>query len=112
MGASENASQKRSEMQSLSLRCDVRAFKAANPGCELADFVRWHSPRDWIADADASAPSEFGGCMGPFEMPVCCVSGFALLLDGTRCVGQGIYSLRRKKRNGPVHVALSVWTKY
>ena len=22
-------------------------FQAANPGCVLADFVRWHSPRDW-----------------------------------------------------------------
>lgn len=26
----------------------MEAFKAANPkGC-LGDFVRWHSPRDWI----------------------------------------------------------------
>ena len=23
------------------------AFKAANPGCTIGDFVRWHSPRDW-----------------------------------------------------------------
>jgi hypothetical protein len=26
----------------------MSAFKAANPGCVLEDFVRWHSPRDWI----------------------------------------------------------------
>jgi hypothetical protein len=26
----------------------MSAFKAANPGCCLEDFVRWHSPRDWI----------------------------------------------------------------
>ncbi|KXS20019.1 hypothetical protein M427DRAFT_400291 [Gonapodya prolifera JEL478] len=25
----------------------MSAFKAANPGAVLADFVRWHSPRDW-----------------------------------------------------------------
>ena len=25
----------------------MESFKAANPGCVLADFVRWHSPRDW-----------------------------------------------------------------
>ena len=27
----------------------MEAFKAANPGACLEDFVRWHSPRDWIA---------------------------------------------------------------
>ncbi|PKI77540.1 hypothetical protein CRG98_002146 [Punica granatum] len=26
---------------------DMQAFKAANPGCILEDFVRWHSPPDW-----------------------------------------------------------------
>ena len=26
---------------------DMQSFKAANPGCVLADFVRWHSPRDY-----------------------------------------------------------------
>ncbi|MCH94210.1 rab3 GTPase-activating protein catalytic subunit-like, partial [Trifolium medium] len=25
----------------------MQAFKAANPGCILEDFVRWHSPPDW-----------------------------------------------------------------
>lgn len=29
----------------------MMAFKAANPGCSLPDFVRWHSPRDWIVDS-------------------------------------------------------------
>jgi len=28
----------------------MEAFKAANPGCVLGDFVRWYSPRDWIED--------------------------------------------------------------
>lgn len=31
---------------------DMQAFKAANPGCCLEDFVRWHSPRDFIEDED------------------------------------------------------------
>ncbi|XVF03833.1 hypothetical protein REPUB_Repub05bG0026700 [Reevesia pubescens] len=30
------------------LLSDMQAFKAANPGCILEDFVRWHSPPDWI----------------------------------------------------------------
>ena len=29
------------------LQADMAAFKAANPACQLADFVRWHSPKDW-----------------------------------------------------------------
>jgi hypothetical protein len=30
----------------------MQAFKAANPGCVLADFIRWHSPRDWITETE------------------------------------------------------------
>lgn len=30
------------------LTADMSAFKAANPGATLGDFVRWHSPRDWL----------------------------------------------------------------
>ncbi|KAK4796990.1 hypothetical protein SAY86_029316 [Trapa natans] len=29
------------------LLSDMQAFKAANPGCILEDFVRWHFPPDW-----------------------------------------------------------------
>lgn len=25
-------------------------FQAANPGAEIEDFIRWHSPRDWIEE--------------------------------------------------------------
>ncbi|KAJ1291060.1 hypothetical protein BS78_02G290700 [Paspalum vaginatum] len=32
------------------LLSDMQAFKAANPGCVLEDFVRWHSPPDWSED--------------------------------------------------------------
>jgi hypothetical protein len=28
----------------------MAAFKAANIGCCLEDFVRWHSPSDWIKE--------------------------------------------------------------
>jgi len=31
--------------------CDMQGFKAANPGCVLADFVRWYSPADWSGSA-------------------------------------------------------------
>ena len=37
----------------------AQAFKAANPGCVLQDFVRWHSPRDWIV-ADGEIADERG----------------------------------------------------
>ncbi|KAF5807449.1 putative Rab3 GTPase-activating protein catalytic subunit [Helianthus annuus] len=33
------------------LLSDMQAFKAANPGCILEDFVRWHSPPDWMEPA-------------------------------------------------------------
>jgi Rab3 GTPase-activating protein catalytic subunit len=35
-------------MQSACLLSDMEAFKAANPGCCMGDFVRWYSPRDWV----------------------------------------------------------------
>ena len=33
---------------------DIAAFKAANPGAELTDFVRWHSRSDWLVPEGAS----------------------------------------------------------
>ncbi|KAJ3155310.1 Rab3 GTPase-activating protein catalytic subunit [Geranomyces michiganensis] len=41
----------RAREQSSGLRSDMMAFKAANPGCGIEDFVRWWSPRDWIEDS-------------------------------------------------------------
>ncbi|CAI5964586.1 unnamed protein product [Closterium sp. NIES-65] len=32
----------------------MQAFKAANPGCILEDFVRWYSPADWSSDAPST----------------------------------------------------------
>ncbi|XGW05805.1 hypothetical protein V3C99_016283 [Haemonchus contortus] len=34
------------------LRSDMQAFKAANPKCCLEDFIRWHSPKDWIEEEE------------------------------------------------------------
>lgn len=48
LGTSENATQQRAKLQSAQLYSDMQAFKAANPFACLEDFVRWHSPRDWI----------------------------------------------------------------
>eukprot|EP00158_Paraphelidium_tribonemae_P008468 Partr_v1_DN28585_c2_g1_i6_m73278 putative RAB3 GTPase activating protein subunit 1 (Catalytic) len=50
LGSSEEASKIRSRMQSAQLLSDMQAFKAANPGCIIADFIRWHSPRDFLGD--------------------------------------------------------------
>lgn len=50
LGTSENATQQRAKLQSAQLYSDMQAFKAANPFACLEDFVRWHSPRDWIVD--------------------------------------------------------------
>ncbi|KAL0750219.1 hypothetical protein Bca101_032222 [Brassica carinata] len=36
------------------LLSDMQAFKAANPGCILEDFVRWHSPPDWTGNDTSS----------------------------------------------------------
>lgn len=36
------------------LLSDMQAFKAANPGCCIEDFVRWHSPRDYIDNEDGT----------------------------------------------------------
>ncbi|KAK4804884.1 hypothetical protein SAY86_004701 [Trapa natans] len=36
------------------LLSDMQAFKAANPGCILEDFVRWHSPPDWTEAEEGS----------------------------------------------------------
>lgn len=46
LGNTKEGSKIRAKMQSISLRSDMEAFKAANPGCVLEDFVTWYSPRD------------------------------------------------------------------
>ena len=57
LGTSKEAAAVRAKMQSSSLVSDMEAFKAANPGCLLEDFVRWYSPRDWIEQEDSNDDS-------------------------------------------------------
>lgn len=52
LGTSPEGAHLRARMQSACLLSDMEAFKAANPGCCLGDFVRWYSPRDWITGDD------------------------------------------------------------
>ncbi|XP_061342250.1 uncharacterized protein LOC133288494 isoform X2 [Gastrolobium bilobum] len=40
------------------LLSDMQAFKAANPGCILEDFVRWHSPPDWTDNETSTEDSD------------------------------------------------------
>lgn len=48
LGGSAESAVLRQQLQSAALVSDMQAFKAANPGCCLADFIRWYSPKDWI----------------------------------------------------------------
>ncbi len=50
-----DARRARARIQSEMLISDIAAFKAANPGSCLADFIRWHSPRDYSTEAGLSA---------------------------------------------------------
>ena len=47
LGTSQEATELRQQLQTKSLVSDMQAFKAANPSCEFADFIRWHSQKDW-----------------------------------------------------------------
>lgn len=42
---------------------DMEAFKAANPGCCFEDFVRWHSPRDFIVDDEKTGKGHLSSRM-------------------------------------------------
>ena len=52
LGCDAVGSHMRARVMSSALLSDMEAFKAANPGSVLEDFVRWYSPRDWITDDD------------------------------------------------------------
>ncbi|XP_012555264.2 rab3 GTPase-activating protein catalytic subunit isoform X1 [Hydra vulgaris] len=58
LGTSAEASKSRVRMQCASLLADMEAFKAANPGCILPDFVRWHSPNDWLLGPETDEERE------------------------------------------------------
>jgi len=58
LGTSEEAARIRAQMQSASLLSDMEAFKAANPDCVLADFVRWYSPNDFLSGPETNEEKE------------------------------------------------------
>ncbi|KAJ1891338.1 hypothetical protein LPJ66_006972 [Kickxella alabastrina] len=66
-GTSNDGAKQRAQLQCAELISDMESFKAANPGCVLADFVRWHSPRDWVvpegslSDKDGSLSMRMSG---------------------------------------------------
>ncbi|CAG0900347.1 unnamed protein product, partial [Cyprideis torosa] len=68
LGSDTFGSHMRARLQSASLLSDMEAFKAANPGCELADFVRWYSPRDWILEEGESEGSVHGSLSPRMEI--------------------------------------------
>lgn len=57
LGTDDEGAQLRAQMQCACLMSDMQAFKAANPGCCLEDFVHWYSPRDWVEE---DGQDEFG----------------------------------------------------
>ncbi|TYZ67092.1 hypothetical protein PybrP1_004689, partial [[Pythium] brassicae (nom. inval.)] len=64
LGGGVESARLRQQLQSAALVSDMQAFKAANPGCCLADFVRWYSPKDWLpldAGSEASLPLDGEG---------------------------------------------------
>ena len=54
LGTSSEGAALRAKMQSAGLFSDMEAFKAANPGSILEDFVRWYSPRDYESESGLS----------------------------------------------------------
>uniref|UniRef100_F1KUP6 Rab3 GTPase-activating protein catalytic subunit n=1 Tax=Ascaris suum TaxID=6253 RepID=F1KUP6_ASCSU len=48
--SSLGSAEARAKVHLDSLLSDMQSFKAANPGCVFEDFVRWHSPRDYVVD--------------------------------------------------------------
>ncbi|KAJ1564201.1 Rab3 GTPase-activating protein catalytic subunit, partial [Cladochytrium tenue] len=63
LGTTEEAARIRARLQSSHLKSDMESFKAANPHASLEDFVRWHSPRDWIEDPSAKYGGYLSGRM-------------------------------------------------
>lgn len=56
MNNSPEDSKLKIRLQSAGLLSDMEAFKAANSGARFEDFIRWHSPRDWVELDDEDLP--------------------------------------------------------
>ncbi len=103
LGSSSEGSMLRAKVHSDHLLSDMQAFKvrqlsednsegictecplctqAANPGAVLEDFVRWHSPRDWIEDAAlqdrGQLPKRRFSFAPQLAVPFACLQAFCL----------------------------------
>lgn len=70
LGDTPGAGAARARLQADSLMSDMQAFKAANlhqGGGVLGDFIRWHSPRDWIVDETEPRGTTAGEAGGPAD---------------------------------------------
>lgn len=54
-------------MMILNFCTDMSAFKAANPDAVFEDFIRWHSPGDWINDENEGSSPSRSLAMGSFK---------------------------------------------
>ena len=62
LGSHSDATNVRARLQCHQLKSDMQAFKAANPKCSrMEDFVRWHSPKDFILVGE---DDDIGGIKG------------------------------------------------
>ncbi|XP_050306543.1 rab3 GTPase-activating protein catalytic subunit [Anthonomus grandis grandis] len=65
LGSDQRASELRARIMSASLLSDMESFKAANPGSVVEDFIRWHSPRDWIEEDELDEFGQNKGHLSP-----------------------------------------------
>ncbi|XP_008553461.1 rab3 GTPase-activating protein catalytic subunit [Microplitis demolitor] len=65
LGTDKQGSEMRARLMSASLLSDMESFKAANPGSELEDFIRWYSPRDWIEEEGTDEWGQINGHLSP-----------------------------------------------
>ncbi len=89
-GDSEAGQRARLRLQGDVLASDMAAFKAANSGGCLADFVRWHSPKDWLSDSPSGLPGRLSPRMSPevrANLPFCFL-GLGLLPMSRRPCGR------------------------
>ncbi|GBG62804.1 hypothetical protein CBR_g32390 [Chara braunii] len=97
---SEMGRDARARLECDVLASDMSAFKAANPGAALEDFIRWHSPRDWVeddgqCDQSSRSPDDVAGTSGRGQ-PTAKPNSKALAIRSAK------EDVRRKK-SGKVH---------
>jgi hypothetical protein len=61
LGTGSKAQVMRTKLFLNGMRSDMMAFRAANPTCCFADFVRWHSPSDWVSSEEGDGSSGLTG---------------------------------------------------